>query len=617
MLSLLFLCPPLCCGIDTLRVAGANDFKITGFFKEYSACEAEQEEPVDTILLKLRQGMFHEVPQAKAVSKGFSNCTHWYALVLHNDLDHAERYLWSFYNAGLEFTLYEADESAGDYIELGKLSHHLTIKQRQVPVRSLSFDLPMHAGETKLLLLKVVSLSKENVYFRTDISTMADIMAYEARFSFLLAQYFGFYICAVIFNLVLFVVLRKKFYALMLGYVLSLLAFNLIEYLYDVYFLPDFLYPYWAKLTQLVFLALALYFNGYVFSSFVKLKRFKPKLHRLLSIVNQVCLAVVLVYCIFEISTLVSDSYVLLLKSALLNLVLFQFCFSLFLYVYALLLRIPNMLHFLLGISLLLLSVILYAFNVFNIMYLPQLVSPSNVIFSFTFQILYLMVAFTVAYRNEVALYAANLVASAKARKLLVSQLMSVEEQERKRISQDVHDGIGSAIHGVRLLLSVEKLSRREDIDKSITQIGLDIRQLVYKIYPLSLETFGLFTTLKNDIVRYGSKPIIVLECLGDDSFLSKDLQVSLYRIYQELLINSIKHAPGVENIHITVAVDQSEVRMMMEDDGDAVWDVEKARLKGGFGLSSIQSRIDYYGGSFDMHSADKGTSFVLTIPIN
>lgn len=194
---------------------------------------------------------------------------------------------------------------------------------------------------------------------------------------------------------------------------------------------------------------------------------------------------------------------------------------------------------------------------------------------------------------------------------------MSIEEQERRRISQDVHDGIGGAIEGLRLLLSVEKLAKKEQVNLALAQISLDIKRLIHKIYPINLRRLGLFASLKQQSMRYGEAPQISMNCVGDDSQLDQELEVNIYRIYQELVTNSLRHGQGIAMIMVDIAVEKGEVRMMVEDDGVASWDVEQALRQGGFGLSSIMSRVNYYGGNFEISSSERGTSCVIYIPIN
>lgn len=402
VLLLLFICvSSVSRAGETLVLSGANNIEIASFLKEYEACGDERAIALHTVAERLRNGMFSNVPPGVVVNKGTRNCVYWYALDIRNALDQPETYLWSFYNDGLQFSLYELDERTGLYSYKGMVAHRLSHQQRSVKIRALSFELNMGANETKKLMLKVTPAGRGNAYFRTDISTMADVLVYEADFGFLLGQYLGFFICAGIFSLVLFVVLKKKFYALMLGYMFSLLAFNLVEYLFDYYVIPNFLYPFWTRLPQLLFLALAFYFNVYVFTSFIDLKVYRPKINRLVSVVNRCSLLFILFYVSIRILALYDFSVGHMMHVFLVALLVLQICFLIFLFAYALIQRIPFTLHFMAGGSLLTISVILYALNTANILYLPQLVSPGNIIFAYAFQVLYLMIVFTIAYRKR------------------------------------------------------------------------------------------------------------------------------------------------------------------------------------------------------------------------
>lgn len=600
-------------GADTLRVNGANNIPIAGYLDEFVDCGKNM--TAESVWAAWERGAFQPSSPGYFINKGVGNCTYWFVLNLKNTYLYRQDYLWSFYNDAIQFVLYEVDKS-GDLRKLDSISHRKVLSERTVPLRSLSFVVPLESNESKRLLLSVNPVGRKNVYFPTDISSYRDILAFELNFSFLLGRYYGFFFFAIIFNLSLYIVLRRRFYGVMLGYVLSLFAFNMVEYLHDVYLVPEVIYPYWSMIPKQTFLALTLYFNVLVFQNFVNLDHYLPKVNRVLRSTNKVlfysiCLFVLITLSvpnIYEFAGYLGDLFVVVMLSQFL--VLLTSCLLCGLK------QVPNFFHYLAGVSPLLLAVVFYLISTFDLGHFKQWILPGNIIFAFAFEVVYLMIVFTVMYKREFDRFSKEVLALYNSNKQLSNELISVQERERMRISQDIHDGLGGAIQGLRLLLSTEDIKQKNKLDYFLKKISVDFRRLVYKLYPNQLKKLGLCHAIKEDASRYNG-PIISVTCMGDDTIVPQDMQVAVYRIYQELLTNAIKHADGVSVIQISLAIDDTELRLMIEDDGRKQWDIDSKEARKGVGLLSIRARVDYCEGEMHVESMHSGTSVIITLPLN
>lgn len=599
---------------DTLKLSGANDIRIVRYLQEYVDCSCN--ENAGQVMEKWRQGSFREMAPARVVNRGVTNCNHWFALVLHNESPYRENYLWSFYNDGIHFTLYEPDPELGVFLREGRQSHYLSLSDRSVPLRAISFPLPLEAGETKSLLLKTEVFGRQNLYFPTDISTQSDILAYELEFSFLLGRYYGFFFFAIIFNLCLYVVLKKRFYAMMLGYTCSLLAFNMVEYLHDVYLIPDVFYIWWAKIPKLVFLALTLFFNVHVFMTFVQQHRYFPKLGRLMELMNKLVLATTGIFLLLHVLLNGEPQWLQVLQTGFVAVLFVQTVVLLLNIGVALRKGTPYIWHYLLGNSLLLVSVTLYLLNAFNILYLPQFVKPGNIIFAFCVESIYLMIVFTVKYKQDFERFANDIAIGEEKRKRLATELVSVQERERTRVARDIHDGVGGTLQGLRLLLSTENLKAGEKIGEMLRDINGDFKRLIHQMAPRSLENQGFFGAIRANAGSYGEVPVIHVQCIGDEEVVPWDMKINIFRIYQELMTNVLKHAKGVSNVEVDLAVDKQEIRLMVVDDGKGT-ESDCLPDNTGMGMQSIRSRVDYYGGNMDVLFSDKGCSVIIILPLD
>ncbi len=603
---------------DTLRLAGPDERWIIEYLSEYKDCS--KKEAISSLLQKFKNNQFTDVKKgyvSNVVNRGITNCNYWFALTLHNESDKPQDYLWNFYNEGIRLTLYEADEKLQIAVREESVSHHIPRNERSVPLRSLSFRISMMPGETKTLLVKTEPIGRKNLYFPTDISTEADILWWELDYSFLLGRYYGFFFFAAIFNFCLFVFLRKRFYGVMLGYVLSLLSFNLVEYLHDLYIIPNYLYPLWSHIPRTFFLGLTLYFNVKIFQDFIQLRKHLPVLNKYLNITGNVVLVSTLLFLLFHVPGLFSESLLHNLKVYFNVILLIQVAFLLVGIILSVRQKIPYVWHYLGGNSLLFGSMVIYLLNnTFKIIHLRQFVMPGNMILAFAFEVVYLMIIFSLKYKKDFDEFSGNLAKAEKERTKLTTELISIQEKERMRVAQDIHDGIGGSLQAFRLLLGQEKLENQAKLNGILKDINTEFKHLIHQLSPRSLKTNGLFATIEKDVSVYGNSPLIKLNLIGDESVIPWEMKINVYRIYQELLTNALKHAVNLSSVIISVAIDEDEIRLMIEDDGKQKIAPEHFQQTEGSGIANIRSRIAYYSGEIYIESTNQGTSIIINIPI-
>lgn len=598
---------------DTLKVPGANDIRIVQFLGEYIDCSGR--ERAIQVVEKWKQGKFQPMPAGSVVNRGITDCTHWFSISISNQSKYRENYLWSFYNDGIKFSLFEMADSSNFLISRRDQSHFMKLADREVPLRSVSFEIPLEAGETKSFLLKTEVFGRKTLYFPTDISTKSDILTYELGLSFLLGRYYGFFFFAMLFNLFLFIILKKRFYAMMLGYISCLVAFNTVEYLHDVYLIPSFIYEGWARIPKLSFLALTLYFNVHVFIAFVQQDKFLPNYSHRLKLLNRVALIAVFFYLLLNL-LLPQHSQILEYFQYFFVAVLLMQTFGLLMNIWiAIRQRTPFIMHYLLGNTLLIISVLLYLFSSLNYIHIPQFIRPGNIIFAFAVEVIYLMIVFTVKYKQDFEFFKRSIEQSEEKRRQLAHELIITQEKERLRIAQDVHDGIGGTIQGLRLLLSKENLQQSGKVQEMLKGINFDFKRLIHQIAPRNLELNGLFETIRSDVQAFAHQFEIHLSCIGNEYHIPWDMKVHVFRIYQELLTNAVKHAKNASLFEVDLAVDESEVRLMVHDNGRSE-EFDMDLIGKGMGMSNLRSRVDYYDGSFDFIINKEGCSVNIVLPL-
>jgi len=214
----------------------------------------------------------------------------------------------------------------------------------------------------------------------------------------------------------------------------------------------------------------------------------------------------------------------------------------------------------------------------------------------------------------------------------LMDALVEGQDQERRRIAAELHDGVGQIIHAMSLNLHAldlqlqkSQIQRPEVLGVIRTQMEEtidEIRSISHNLMPRVLQDFGLEHALRQmcDRLQHNRNkqgnptPDIRLEVLSMPQGMMKSAQASLYRIVQEIVHNAIKHA-SAQKVVIQINERDGYLVLMIEDDGVG-FDTRKMQHSRGIGLGNIEARVKLMGGSQNIESSpDNGTTFVIEIP--
>ena len=198
------------------------------------------------------------------------------------------------------------------------------------------------------------------------------------------------------------------------------------------------------------------------------------------------------------------------------------------------------------------------------------------------------------------------------------TELIRAEEEERARVSRELHDGLGQLIAAVNLELETlraqapETLAERiDDITSLASQIGSDIRRMAHELRPAILDELGLHDAL-SALVRRMSRPprlIVELTVRGNLIVLPEDLRLTCYRVTQEALTNVVRHS-GASRAEVHVDLDAHALRLAVMDNGSGFDEAALARSEG-FGMVGLRERIEAVGGSLRLAKAELGGALV------
>ena len=210
----------------------------------------------------------------------------------------------------------------------------------------------------------------------------------------------------------------------------------------------------------------------------------------------------------------------------------------------------------------------------------------------------------------------------------LTTQLMTAQEEERRRISRELHDDINQRLALLAIEMGTLETTPPASTDharqafQSLAQrlaaISDDVRRMAYQFHPSILDDLGLPAALKHLADEFsaqtGIKTVVVQEDLTDP--LPREVASCLYRITQESLANVTKHAQ-TSRVELELTCDGREVTLSIDDSGVG-FDLERIRAHHlGLGLVNMRERVRAVQGRLDIRSQPgEGTHIVVQIPL-
>lgn len=214
--------------------------------------------------------------------------------------------------------------------------------------------------------------------------------------------------------------------------------------------------------------------------------------------------------------------------------------------------------------------------------------------------------------------------------KALAQRLVSVQEQERRRIARNLHDHLGQQLTALRLtiaaakdsIMSPDQLRERLDaIERIAAGVDQDVDLIAWDLRPAALDDVGLHAALETLVGEWSETRKVAADfhvSEPDAIRLGSDVESHLYRIVQEALNNVGKHADAT---HVSVLLERRghDIVAIVEDNGKG-FDFEAARHKPerGMGLASMQERAALVGGEMQVESAPgEGTTLFIRMPVH
>ncbi len=211
-------------------------------------------------------------------------------------------------------------------------------------------------------------------------------------------------------------------------------------------------------------------------------------------------------------------------------------------------------------------------------------------------------------------------------------KILETQESERKRIARDLHDTTVQNL--TNMMHKTELCFKLTDIDPVRTKIELqtmiktikttikDMRGIIYNLRPMSLDDLGLIPTIEKYIreINNSNEIEVVLEVINDEVKVLSVINLTIFRIIQEAITNSLKHGKAT-HINITIKYIDNYIMLSIKDNGIGFTDATNINnnkdILSGYGLSMMKERIILLSGDINIISeTNEGTEILVKVPL-
>ena len=219
-----------------------------------------------------------------------------------------------------------------------------------------------------------------------------------------------------------------------------------------------------------------------------------------------------------------------------------------------------------------------------------------------------------------------EIIEDAKEKQLFSLKIIKAQEDERRRISREIHDGPAQMLANILLRSElIDRAIREQTIDQALDEIQSirkmlksslrEVRRIIYDLRPMALDDLGLIPTIKKYVANNAEYTNIDIEfiSLGEEKRLEQEYEVTLFRVMQESLQNAIKHSES-SKIIVKLEIGKKFLSLMVTDNGKGFDTAVKKDQS--FGLIGMKERVEMLRGKFHLETGSgKGTRIYINIP--
>ncbi|WKA47135.1 sensor histidine kinase [Geobacillus zalihae] len=232
-------------------------------------------------------------------------------------------------------------------------------------------------------------------------------------------------------------------------------------------------------------------------------------------------------------------------------------------------------------------------------------------------------------YLNSDFRQVGELIEGAKQKQEFGLKIIEAQEEERRRLSREIHDGPAQLLAHVLLRSDlVEKVIKERGTEAAIAEIRdfrkmvrsalSEVRRIIYDLRPMALDDLGLVPTLKKYLQtteEYNNGVHISFVHIGEEIRLPSRMEAAVFRLVQESVQNALKHAEA-RHIDVKMEVTCHHLLVSVKDDGKGF--DPSVKKENAFGLIGMRERVELLGGTLDIRSKiGSGTTVFIRVPLD
>ncbi|WP_374329075.1 7TM diverse intracellular signaling domain-containing protein [Soonwooa sp.] len=603
---------------DTFLIKGANWEQMADYVSFFE--DKSQKLSLEEVLKLERNHQFRKKKEYRVFNSRYTRSDFWFVLPIKNVSEKDLQLVWSFYNNNFKVDFYDITKAKNARL-LAQVSPEQMIDERPFDSRALCLPFTLKPKEFKKILAKINITNANQIYFLSDVTTVEDMLFWEQNYAMTVGQFLGYFSFMCLFNIFLFFILKQEVHLWHGFYVFSIILFTLNENIVDVLLLPKWLYHFLLNFPKMFWLLVSLIFCIKVFQLFTDQKRNFPRLYRVLFFCRNLIIVTVVIQfllCVFfNVQDTIAYEFSIFSDSLLLLVSILVFVSI----IYQSIKGDKNSIYFLVASLFILIAFINYMLDAIWQMQLFYF-QPGNILVGMMVEVSLLTAIFIVIIVKQSRENRKQFEVKSVENQKLSKMMLNLQEEERKEIAQEIHDGVGSHLSGLKLYIQnifESKKPIQEDVKSDILRqmknIYEDLRNISHQLMPAFIEDSKISDLLTNKFeqyqrqfpnIRFGFQENI------EGAKLSQTERLHTYRMITALVDNAIKHSECTE-INCQIYYEDKHLEITVEDNGIG-FNLDSDFS--GIGIRSVKSRVNYLKGNINIESNKDGSIFIISIPI-
>jgi len=579
----------------------------------------------DTVIKHYRNGEFRKWRHSR-FGQWYNTKHYWFYFVMHNESKSKEPLILGCETKGATLTLFQVTDS-DNCVLIDSSDSHTPIHKRLFYDRNISFPLVLEPNSTVKYLLKVQKTTKSNLILPLTLRHAINRIDYIGNDSYYHFAILGFFSFMIILSMSLYFIFYERIYLYQSLYITTMLLFLCYYLSLDAMLMPEWMFVAHSYFDPIIYATIGTYLFAAIFLELIDVKSISPKSYVMLQFTMRANLFIIPLSFISSMLYFFLPSHIYLSFNVLAQIPILLFLFVFFIVFIIITIKLYNQVQPAIKVYMACITVCLVLWLVQMTNYIGftnyNFIFHSNLFISVTIEIAVFtfitLNKFSSERREKITLLQLQL----DNQHALTSSVIEAQEGERKRIAQELHDGLGGFLSALRVMVNKKKNSFAEmgstapaevltEVQQKLDAAINDVREISHNLMPSDFESKDFSDIIKEHITYLNENDKIIIEYYIDEkiNLFPKPLLISLYRILLELIRNIQKHADATK-VTIQLIVHPDGIQLQVEDNGNGM-----VETKGnGIGLLSIQSRVQYHKGKLTIDSGKLGTTFIIEIP--